>query len=102
MVRVASLKSQVEAGIDKRSEDGLTPREQLHEIRNQLSALLEAQQKHYLNHLRVGLEDDGVFLFNYEQLNDAQRRLGGQLLSNGDFSGLNAPSGGSCPSLSLR
>ena len=30
MVRVASLKSQVEAGIDKRSEDGLTPRDQLH------------------------------------------------------------------------
>ena len=73
MVRVASLKSQVEAGIDKRSEDGLTPREQLHEIRNQLSALLEAQQKHYLNHLRVGLEDYGVFLINYAQLNDAQR-----------------------------
>ena len=73
MVRVASLKSQVEAGIDKHSEDGRTPREQLHEIRNQLSELLEAQQKHYLNHLRVGLEDYGVFLFNYEQLNDAQR-----------------------------
>ena len=73
MVRVASLKSQVEAGIDKQSEDGRTPREQLHEIRNQLSELLEAQQKHYLNHLRVGLEDYGVFLFNYEQLNDAQR-----------------------------
>ena len=73
MVRVASLKSQVEAGIDKQSEDGLTPREQLHEIRHQLSALLEAQQKHYLNHLRVGLEDHGVFLFNYEQLNEAQR-----------------------------
>ena len=73
MVRVASLKSQVEAGIDKQSEDGLTPREQLHEIRHQLSGLLEAQQKHYLNHLRVGLEDHGVFLFNYEQLNEAQR-----------------------------
>ena len=73
MVRVASLKSQVEAGIDKHSEDGRTPREQLHEIRNQLSELLEAQQKHYLNHLRVGLEDYGVFLFNYEKLNDAQR-----------------------------
>ena len=29
MVRVASLKAQVEAGIDKRSEDGRTPLEQL-------------------------------------------------------------------------
>ena len=74
MVRVASLKSQVEAGIDKQSEDGRTPREQLHEIRNQLADLLETQQKHYLDHLRVGLEDHGVFLFNYEQLNDAQQQ----------------------------
>ena len=29
MVRVASLKSQVEAGISKQSEDGQTPKEQL-------------------------------------------------------------------------
>ena len=73
MVRVASLKSQVEAEIDKTSEDGRTPREQLHAIRNELSPLLEAQQKHYLDHLRVGLEGHGVFLFNYQQLNEAQR-----------------------------
>ncbi|MAR53060.1 MAG: polyphosphate kinase 1 [Propionibacteriaceae bacterium] len=73
MVRVASLKSQVDAGIDKASEDGRTPSEQLHEIRSQLSPLLETQQKHYLNHLRTGLEEHGVFLFNYDQLNEAQR-----------------------------
>ena len=43
MVRVASLKSQIEAGINKTSEDGLTPKEQLKEIRNQLLPLIEKQ-----------------------------------------------------------
>jgi len=33
MVRVASLKSQVEGGISKRSQDGKSPEEQLIEIR---------------------------------------------------------------------
>ena len=37
MVRVASLKSQVEAGITKRSEDGKTPLEQLLTIREPVS-----------------------------------------------------------------
>ncbi len=73
MVRVASLKSQVEAGIDKTSEDGRTPREQLRDIRSQLSPLLQAQQTHFLDHLRTELENHGVFLFNYDQLNEAQR-----------------------------
>ena len=40
MVRVASLKAQVEAGIDKRSEDGRTPLEQLQAIREHLAPLL--------------------------------------------------------------
>ena len=37
MVRVASLKAQLEAGIDKRSEDGRTPLEQLQAIREHLT-----------------------------------------------------------------
>ena len=36
MVRVASLKSQVEAGINQRSRDGLTPNQQLSELCSQL------------------------------------------------------------------
>lgn len=39
MVRVASLKAQVEAGINKLSEDGRTPIEQLHAIREHLTPL---------------------------------------------------------------
>ena len=50
MVRVASLKSQVEAGISTPSEDGKTPFEQLLTIREHLLPLLEQQQKDKLHY----------------------------------------------------
>ena len=47
MVRVASLKSQVEAGVQKLSDDGLAPSQQLGLVREGLAPLLEQQQAHY-------------------------------------------------------
>jgi len=74
MVRVASLKSQVEAGITTPSEDGKTPLEQLLTIRERLVPLLQQQQKHYSQNLRLKLHGHGVQLLDYEQLNEEQRR----------------------------
>ncbi len=73
MVRVASLKSQVEAGISKTSEDGLTPLQQLLTIRDHLDPLIEQQQNHYRKHLKKQLHDQGVHLLDYQQLNKRQR-----------------------------
>ncbi len=73
MVRVASLKSQVEAGISTPSEDGKTPLEQLITIREHLLPLLEQQQKHYRYQLKHQLGEHNVQLFDYSQLNDPQR-----------------------------
>lgn len=73
MVRVASLKAQVEAGIDKRSEDGRTPLEQLQAIREHLTPLLNQQQEHYRSQLRCQLHSHGAHLLDYEQLNERQR-----------------------------
>ena len=73
MVRVASLKAQVEAGINKRSEDGLTPIEQLQAIRENLAPLLHRQQEHYRTRLKQQLHDHGAHLLDYEQLNQHQR-----------------------------
>ena len=73
MVRVASLKSQVEAGITTHSEDGKTPLEQLHTIRERLAPLLQQQQVHYRQHLKNKLLDHRVALLDYTQLNDDQR-----------------------------
>ena len=73
MVRVASLKAQVEAGIEKLSEDGRTPIEQLHAIRERLTPLLHNQQEHYRSRLKSQLLDHGAHLLDYEQLNERQR-----------------------------
>ena len=74
MVRVASLKSQVEAGVSKPSEDGKSPLEQLLAIRERLIPLLREQQVHYRQHLRPKLLEHKVELLDYRQLNDDQRQ----------------------------
>ncbi len=72
MVRVASLKSQVEAGITKLSEDGKTPLDQLEEIRAHLLPLLKLQENHYEKQLKVELKKEGINICDYKCLNKDQ------------------------------
>ena len=73
MVRVASLKSQIDAGVSSLSDDGLTAQQQLQAIRTKLRPLLEMQQQHYRHSLKSHLSDYGVHLTDYANLNAAQR-----------------------------
>ena len=73
MVRVASLKSQQEAGVNTRSDDGLTPLEQLEAIQARLRPLLELQQQHYRHSLKRNLDEYGIQLIDYTRLNAAQK-----------------------------
>jgi polyphosphate kinase len=73
MVRVASLKSQQEAGITTLSDDGLTPLQQLEAIQKKLRPLLELQQQHYRHSLKRHLREYGVDLSDYTNLNEQQR-----------------------------
>jgi polyphosphate kinase len=73
MVRVASLKSQQEAGITTRSDDGLTPLEQLEAIQARLRPLLELQQQHYRHSLKRNLHEYGIQLIDYSRLNARQK-----------------------------
>ncbi|MBM5799615.1 MAG: RNA degradosome polyphosphate kinase, partial [Cyanobacteria bacterium K_DeepCast_35m_m2_023] len=73
MVRVASLKSQQEAGITTLSEDGLTPQQQLEAIQAKLRPLLDLQQQHYRHSLKRHLREYGVDLIDYTRLNKRQR-----------------------------
>jgi hypothetical protein len=57
MVRVASLKSQEDAGITTLSDDGLTPQQQIAAIQAELPRLLEMQQQHYRHSLKSHLAD---------------------------------------------
>ncbi|MEB3260891.1 MAG: polyphosphate kinase 1 [Cyanobacteriota bacterium] len=73
MVRVASLKSQQEAGVSVRSDDGLTPLEQLEAVQRELRPLLESQQQHYRQSLKRQLAEHGIYLLDYVKLNKRQK-----------------------------
>jgi polyphosphate kinase len=73
MVRVASLKSQQEAGVATLSDDGRTALEQLEAIQAKLRPLLELQQQHYRHSLKNQLAEYGALLIDYANLNSQQR-----------------------------
>ena len=73
MVRVASLQSQLHAGVQGVSEDGRTPEQQLEEIRRRLEPLLLLQQSHYRNTLKENLREQGIHLLDYQQLSRRQK-----------------------------
>ena len=73
MVRVASLKSQQEAGVTTLSDDGHTPLEQLEAIQAKLRPLLELQQQHYRHSLKRNLDEYGIQLIDYTRLNARQK-----------------------------
>ena len=73
MVRVASLQSQIDEGIRTTSVDGLTPEEQLHAIRQQLSPLLDQQQNHYRYQLKQQLSNAQIQILDYQQLSRKQK-----------------------------
>ena len=73
MVRVASLKSQVEGGISKRSQDGKSPEEQLIEIRNYLDPILKMQQYKTKQYIEKEFKKENIFILKYEELNEKQK-----------------------------
>jgi polyphosphate kinase len=85
MVRVASLKSQIEAGVQTLSDDGLTPSEQLARVREALHPLLEQQQAHYRLYLKHQLAEVGVQLIDYTRLNRKQKRWVNDYFQNAIF-----------------
>ncbi|MEB3271365.1 MAG: polyphosphate kinase 1 [Synechococcus sp.] len=85
MVRVASLKSQLDAGISALSDDGLTAQQQLEAIHARLRPLLELQQQHYRYSLKRNLGEYGVLLIDYLQLNEAQKAWADQYFRTSIF-----------------
>ena len=73
MVRVASLKAQVEAGIVKKSIDGLTPIEQLQRINKRVKDLTMIQENHLNSDLNVELKNAGIFLKRYKNLKEQEK-----------------------------
>ncbi|WP_339864320.1 RNA degradosome polyphosphate kinase [Paremcibacter congregatus] len=61
MVRVAGIRGQITAGIEKLSNEGLTPTEQLDQINQFAAGLMEEQQDRWAD-LIVGLKAEGIHL----------------------------------------
>ena len=73
MVRVASLKAQVEAGITKKSIDGLTPKEQLSKINKEVKFLTTLQEDYVNNEIKNELNKEGINLKKYQDLSENQK-----------------------------
>ncbi|MGA1602056.1 MAG: polyphosphate kinase 1 [Prochlorothrix sp.] len=68
MVRVAGLKQQVAANVDKRTPDGRDPQTQLNDIRSQLAPMVAEQHRHFNQVLRPALTEQGIHLLDYDNL----------------------------------
>lgn len=73
MVRVAGLKKQVDAGVVDLPPDGLSPAEQLAEIRKVTSNLMKVASDYLRNNLIPSLKNAGIFLLDYKELNKQQK-----------------------------
>ena len=73
MVRVAGLKKQVDAGVVNVPPDGLTPAEQLAEIRKIASNLMKEVAFTFKNKVLPALKNAGIYLLDYPELNKRQK-----------------------------
>ncbi|MBP7689061.1 MAG: polyphosphate kinase 1, partial [Thermoflexales bacterium] len=73
MVRVAGLRQQIAAGLIDPSADGATPAEQLAAIRKAASRLMAESRVCLQDQLMPALDQAGVHILDYAQLNEGQR-----------------------------
>src|SRR5581483_5304036 len=84
MVRVAGLLEQVEAGITDAGPDGMSPRAQLVAIRREIKHLVADAYK-CLAGLLPELEEAGIRILNYSDLNEVQQRVAAKYFSESAF-----------------
>lgn len=73
MIRVAGLKSQIAAGLFELSYDGMTPKEQLNEIRKRLLPLYDLHEKTLIEDILPALAKEGIVLHKFADLNDEDK-----------------------------
>ncbi|MBA3947470.1 MAG: polyphosphate kinase 1 [Herpetosiphonaceae bacterium] len=73
MVRVAGLREQIDAGVQERSPDGLTPNEQFAILRPQVISLTERQRICWFDDLLPQLRASDILICNYDELTPAQQ-----------------------------
>lgn len=74
MVRVAALKRQVEAEVSKLTPDGRNPLQQIQDINQRLRPLVKLQVENFEQNLKQELTKHRVYLINFVDLNQEQRK----------------------------
>ncbi|HXG85493.1 MAG TPA: polyphosphate kinase 1 [Pyrinomonadaceae bacterium] len=83
MIRVAGLKEQVAEGVTTTSRDGMTPAEQLREIRLRLLPMLEQQSNCLHADVLPKLADNGIKIYQFKDLSKgARKKLDDYFLKN--------------------
>ena len=85
MVRVASLKAQVDEDIQKKSIDGLTPQDQLNKINERVKDLILIQENFVNKELKEELENSGIYLKKYRELNKNEQNWADNYFSSSIF-----------------
>jgi polyphosphate kinase len=75
MVRVGGLVMQRDAGVYSLTKDGLTPNQQLIEIRKIANKLMVESRTYWQNTIYPLLEKNGIHILSYSQLTDRQREF---------------------------
>ncbi len=73
MVRVAGIKRQIEAQVNKVTADGRTPQEQLNAIHERLLPMVTEQHQYFEQQIKPELAKNGIHLLSYIDLNQEQR-----------------------------
>lgn len=75
MIRVAGLKEQVLADIIEYSPDGLTPQQQLLQIRDRVTTMVKDMSECFWKDLHPRLQAEGIHLLRMPELSDAERAM---------------------------
>jgi polyphosphate kinase len=78
-VRVAALKDQVDAGVNRPGADGLTPANILVEISERVHALVNSQEDLFDNHVRVAMSAADISIETWDALSDDDRKVLGEV-----------------------
>ncbi|MBC8031656.1 MAG: polyphosphate kinase 1 [Pyrinomonadaceae bacterium] len=73
MIRVSGLKEELEENVTDLSADGMTPGEQLIEIRNRVLPMISAEARCLRDVILPELEASGIHVVNYETLSSQER-----------------------------
>ena len=73
MIRVSGLKDQIAAGVTAAPADGMTPAEQLAEIRARTLPMLQQQRRCFHDEIIPALDAAGIHILHYAQLSPAEQ-----------------------------